>query len=147
MYIEKEFRFEAAHSLNAEGVNFFKCSRIHGHSYILKVRLFADHPCSNGMIMNFVDLKNIVNTAIVDKLDHTLLNESFESMCKEYDLLGFIPANPLLSTCENMSIAFSRIIGKMVEVNETHITKVGITLYETATSHCYCEYVTNPDYY
>ena len=73
--LTKEFRFEMAHALhNYDGL----CKNIHGHSYILQVTVIGT-PCQNkenpklGMVMDFGDLKAIVNEEIVSKLDHTVV--------------------------------------------------------------------------
>jgi len=67
--VTKEFRFEMAHALwNYDG----KCANIHGHSYILQVTVIGE-PISDenspkyGMLIDFGDLKKIVNDAIVNK--------------------------------------------------------------------------------
>ncbi|GCE31133.1 6-carboxy-5,6,7,8-tetrahydropterin synthase [Dictyobacter alpinus] len=68
--ITKEFTFEAAHHLpNHRG----KCRRPHGHSYRLQISLRgpiieAPGESSDGMVMDFDDLKSIVNTTIIDNL-------------------------------------------------------------------------------
>ena len=76
--ITKEFRFEGAHALqNYDG----KCRHIHGHSYRLFVTLKgspiaeASSP-KNGMVVDFGDLKRVVNKYIVDPFDHALLLRS-----------------------------------------------------------------------
>lgn len=48
-----------------------KCSRLHGHSYILRLRLEGDIG-ENGMVMDFVSLKKELRK-YVDELDHRTL--------------------------------------------------------------------------
>lgn len=68
--ITKEFTFEAAHHLpNHRG----KCRRPHGHSYRLQISLRgpimnAPGESSDGMVMDFDDLKTIVNATILEQL-------------------------------------------------------------------------------
>ncbi|WP_218032189.1 6-pyruvoyl trahydropterin synthase family protein [Dictyobacter kobayashii] len=68
--ITKEFAFEAAHHLpNHRG----KCRRPHGHSYRLQISLRgpilqAPGESSDGMVMDFDDLKSIVNATIIENL-------------------------------------------------------------------------------
>ncbi|GLV54474.1 6-carboxy-5,6,7,8-tetrahydropterin synthase [Dictyobacter sp. S3.2.2.5] len=68
--ITKEFAFEAAHHLpNHRG----KCRRLHGHSYRLQISLRgpilqAPGESSDGMVMDFDDLKTIVNATILEQL-------------------------------------------------------------------------------
>jgi 6-pyruvoyltetrahydropterin/6-carboxytetrahydropterin synthase len=72
----KEFHFEAAHQLpNHEG----KCRHLHGHSYKLFVFIQgnitpADGSSSEGMVVDFAEVKNTVNVCIIDRLDHQYLN-------------------------------------------------------------------------
>jgi 6-pyruvoyltetrahydropterin/6-carboxytetrahydropterin synthase len=68
--ITREFTFEAAHHLpNHRG----KCCRPHGHSYRLQISLrgpiiSAPGESSDGMVMDFDDLKTIVNRTIIEQL-------------------------------------------------------------------------------
>ena len=72
--ITREFTFEAAHHLpNHRG----KCRRPHGHSYRLQISLrgpILDAPgeSSDGMAMDFDDLKMIVNATILDNLSDSI---------------------------------------------------------------------------
>lgn len=81
MIICKRFEFEAAHRLP---LHKGKCKNYHGHSYKLEVCIqgmtkpyYGVHQDNSetGMVMDFGKLKNIVNELIINKLDHTLLNE------------------------------------------------------------------------
>ena len=75
--ITKEFKFETGHALYGyDGL----CKNVHGHSYKLSVTLLGtpitdpDH-VKFGMVMDFGDLKKIVNETIVTPFDHaTVLN-------------------------------------------------------------------------
>lgn len=138
MFIEKEFRFEACHVLKKEGCDYGKCSNLHGHSYILKVRLFGSVR-EDGMIMNFTHLKQIVSP-IVEILDHSLLNESLIKLVNFYKLPYYEKEN-LITTCEVMADVIGHIIGSEIlkDSQYNNIDKVGITLFETSTSSCYTE--------
>ena len=75
--ITKEFKFETGHALYGyDGL----CKNVHGHSYKLSVTI-SGTPISDpknqkyGMVMDFGDLKNIINDIIVNPFDHaTVLN-------------------------------------------------------------------------
>lgn len=79
--IRKEFTFEASHVLpDHEG----KCSRLHGHSY--RVEVFVEGEVNgtrgesdDGMVMDFGELSRLVQTHILDHLDHRHLNERLPS--------------------------------------------------------------------
>lgn len=81
MIIEKQFSFHSAHKLWNESWSeeqnrevFGKCACLHGHSYTLKVGIYGQ-PDETGMILNFRDLKRIVNEHVIDRFDHVFLNE------------------------------------------------------------------------
>lgn len=110
--ITKIFNFESAHSLpNHDG----KCNGVHGHSYKLEVSIagaiITTGP-KEGMVMDFADLKNIVNTEVLEKLDHKNLN----------DVL------PFTTTAENTA----NWIFETLEQAGLQVSK--IKLWETATS-------------
>jgi len=60
-------RFSACHFIPRHE----KCSRLHGHSYIVRLRLEGDIG-AEGMIMDFVVLKKALK-AMIDELDHKTL--------------------------------------------------------------------------
>lgn len=78
--ITKIFRFETAHVIYGyDG----PCAHIHGHSYELHVKVAArenenGYIPGTGIIIDFKELKSIVQSAIIKKLDHKLV------LSKEY---------------------------------------------------------------
>jgi len=75
--LEKQFRFEASHVLpDHDG----KCARLHGHSWKAVVcfegqRLQSIGP-KRGMLVDFADVKAVVQPIVDTFLDHYHLNES-----------------------------------------------------------------------
>jgi 6-pyruvoyltetrahydropterin/6-carboxytetrahydropterin synthase len=73
--ITKQFSFEMAHALrNYDGL----CRNIHGHSYKMDITLAGqplqdENSPKNGMVMDFGDLKRLVNEEIISLLDHALV--------------------------------------------------------------------------
>ena len=70
--ITKEFKFETSHALSGhDGL----CKNVHGHSYKLSVTVIGkpsqdpNNP-KYGMVMDFSDLKKIINNIIVEPFDH-----------------------------------------------------------------------------
>ena len=51
--------------------NHEKCSRLHGHSYVLRLRLEGDIG-EDGMLMDFVDLKKLLRK-MMEEMDHAVL--------------------------------------------------------------------------
>jgi 6-pyruvoyltetrahydropterin/6-carboxytetrahydropterin synthase len=68
--LQRDFRFEAAHHLPSY---HGKCEAVHGHSYRLRVSI-AGLPDSEGMILDFAEVKKIVTERVLSKLDHQDLN-------------------------------------------------------------------------
>ena len=116
--ITKTFSFCYAHKLpKYKG----KCANIHGHSGILEVAVKAapkDTIVYNGMIMDFGDLKTIIQEQIVDVLDHKYLNE---------DIAHFKDINP---TAENI---VEWIVCQLGPIFEEGLAR--IRFYETPTSY------------
>jgi 6-pyruvoyltetrahydropterin/6-carboxytetrahydropterin synthase len=75
--IFKEFRFEAAHILPRHGG---KCSRLHGHSWVGRVYIKGHHlqetGSSQGMIMDYGDIKKYLQPLLDEYLDHYYLNDT-----------------------------------------------------------------------
>lgn len=107
--VTKIFDFETAHALwGYDG----KCANIHGHSYKLTVSITGpiiddNSAVKNGMIIDFSDLKKIINTAVVDRFDHVLLVNGNTPHAKYAEVeSGFskIILCEYQPTCENMLV-------------------------------------------
>ena len=76
--VTKIFEFAYAHYLPEYPG---KCKVMHGHTGILEVEVIdaggvkAFYP---GMIIDFGDLKKVVNQMVIDRLDHAMLNHFIE---------------------------------------------------------------------
>lgn len=106
--VTKIFNFETAHALYGyDG----KCKNTHGHSYKLFVcikgkPITEPQHVKQGMVMDFGDLKKIVNQKIIDVWDHAILINALsphkklgEQLCAEDHKVVFCNYQP---TCENM---------------------------------------------
>lgn len=115
--ITKIFTFDSAHRLDDY---IGKCANLHGHTYKLEVQVKGrtDH---RGIVIDFGDLKQIVNEQIINKYDHKFLN----------DLL------PFHTTAENMVVFFFEIIDsylkKLITAQDLELQR--IRLWETPTSY------------
>ncbi|MGI5910982.1 MAG: 6-carboxytetrahydropterin synthase QueD [Syntrophomonadaceae bacterium] len=68
--LTKIFTFDAAHHLD----NYIgPCSEIHGHTYKLEVTISG--PMISDMIIDFSEVKKIVEENIISKLDHRYINK------------------------------------------------------------------------
>ena len=111
MEIFKEFIFEAAHRLPNLPPDH-KCSRLHGHSF--RVRIYVEGPVgvNSGWVQDFADIKTAFKP-LYDRLDHYYLNdiEGLENPTSEilavwiWDRLK--PLLPLLSRVETFETCTS----------------------------------------
>ena len=135
--VTKEFSFEMAHALwNYDG----PCKNVHGHSYRLFVTLIGEpindkNNPKHGMVIDFGDLKRIVNTEIVDRFDHTAVVSSDVEKAR-LDALNQMFGNVLVvdyqPTCENMVVDIAyRIMPFLPDKVKLH----NIRLFETAKSY------------
>jgi len=135
--VTRIFRFEMAHALwGYDGL----CKNIHGHSYVLKVTV-AGSPITDpgdrklGMVIDFGDLKRIVNRQIVDVFDHSLiLNknapvEMFSGAGEMFDRRTWFDFQP---TAENLVIYFA---GLLKDQFPDGVKLVSVRLYETVNSY------------
>ena len=135
--ITKQFSFETGHALYGyDG----KCRNVHGHSYKLSVTVIGT-PISEssnvkyGMVIDFSDLKKIVQEEIVDVFDHATVfnkNTPHVELAKELSDRGhsvlLVDYQP---TSEMMVIDFSEKIKQRLPLN---ISLHSLRLQETATS-------------
>lgn len=76
----KRFTFEAAHHLpNYDGA----CRRRHGHGFKLFVTVKGCPGFETGMVMDFKELKKIVEDLIITPFDHSDLNLLFDNPTAE----------------------------------------------------------------
>lgn len=133
--LTKEFRFEGAHALTGyDG----KCRHIHGHSYILYVTVKGtpsnpDGNPKNGMLIDFTDLKKIVNENITDVFDHALILRDTAPITHDIsEAYGRVITVPFQPTCENLVIYFADIIKRKLPQG---VSLHSLRLHETATSY------------
>ena len=105
--ITKQFTFEMAHALlGYDGL----CRNIHGHSYHFDITVKGlpnkDNTSSKqGMLIDFGDLKRIVNQEIIDQMDHALVMNTqtdptlLQVLQQHYEKILLVPYQP---TTENM---------------------------------------------
>ena len=79
MELSSTFHFAASHFLTQY---HGKCEHMHGHNYKLIVTIEGEIK-SNGMILDFKKIKEIVEEKILEKLDHTHLNNLIENTYAE----------------------------------------------------------------
>lgn len=111
--LERDYRFEAAHSLPRVPPGH-KCARLHGHSYRIVVAVEGEVDPELGWLVDFAAIDEVVGP-IVGELDHRTLN----------DLPGL--ENP---TSERLAAyLWERIAAKLPVLAE-------VVVSETPTSRC-----------
>ena len=135
--ITKQFTFEAGHALYGyDG----KCKNLHGHSYKLSVTVVGS-PITDpnhvkfGMVIDFGDLKKIVNEEIVDVFDHaTVFNKNTPHLELANELIKrehHVILTDYQPTTEMMIIDFAeKIKNRLPE----HIKLYSLKLRETESS-------------
>lgn len=135
--VSKRFSFDMAHALYGyDG----PCKNIHGHTYHLSVTLLGQ-PIQNsndvklGMVIDFSDLKRIVNEQILNTYDHALvINKEApysknDLLFKEFEKVILVDYQP---TCENLLLHYVQLIQAALP---TVYTLVSVRLEETPTSY------------
>ena len=116
------------------------CRNIHGHSYQLHVTV-SGQPSDDlnntklGMVIDFSDLKKIVNQYVVDYFDHSVVISSrasqpdierVEQMFEKFYVVEYQP------TCENLVIDMAERIRTRLPA---YVSLFSLRLVETATSY------------
>ena len=136
--ITKQFTFETGHALYGyDG----KCKNVHGHSYKLSVTVIGTPIVDSsdvklGMVIDFGDLKKIVEEEVVDPFDHATVfnkNTPHVDLANELEQRGHkvILAN-YQPTSENMVLDFANKIQKRLPKN---IQLHSLKLRETETAY------------
>lgn len=138
--ITKEFVWDCAHKLynprltEKENCDIYGlCSNIHGHTYKMFITVSTENE-TNGMIINFKDLKNIVSKYVVNEQDHALNLTRGDPLIPVLENRGLkINVLDYETTCENQIIDFwNRLKPKL---RELELQLEEIKLYETPTSY------------
>ncbi|MBI5218265.1 MAG: 6-carboxytetrahydropterin synthase [Bacteroidia bacterium] len=135
--VTKQFKFEMAHALwNYDG----PCKNIHGHSYTLFVTVKGEpirdkNNSKYGMVVDFGDLKKIVENSIIKITDHAVFlskdapHEKLAAIKEMFDRCEIVDFQP---TCENLAVYFA---GKIKNDLPGNVTLHSLKLHETPTSY------------
>lgn len=127
VYVTRRAQFCASHRLynpawsdqkNAEV--FGKCNNPngHGHNYEIEVTVAGTPPAETGMVIDLKKLADIIDTELIERVDHKHMNLDVEFM------KGRIP------TAENMAMEFWKILEPKIPEGKL----VCIRLYESTNN-------------
>lgn len=117
-----------------------KCKSLHGHNYRVFVSLTRDRLNKVGMVVDFGDIKRLIEKWINDNWDHAVLVDesdlSLIAFLQEENQRHFILKEDCNSTAEWMSeFLFNLIRQLLVEDGLAGVTVESVTVYETNTSY------------
>jgi 6-pyruvoyltetrahydropterin/6-carboxytetrahydropterin synthase len=124
VYLTRRVSFSASHRLwskelsDEENLRLYeKCANPngHGHNYVLEVTVRGKPHPQTGMVLNLAELKDIINTQVVDWVDHKHLNHDVPW------LEGSIPTTEVLVVkfWERLERAFPKGLLYEVKLHET----------------------------
>lgn len=124
IYLTRRAEFSASHYYHnpkfSEEENrriFDKCASPlgHGHNYMLEVTVKGEVNPETGMVLNLKDLKQVIESEVMQAMDHKFLNAETP------------PFDSVIPTTENIAVEiWRRLAPKM-----THGTLHRVRLYET----------------
>jgi 6-pyruvoyltetrahydropterin/6-carboxytetrahydropterin synthase len=131
--VTKIFRFEAAHALSDYPG---QCRNIHGHSYELHVSVSSSELKQSNMIIDFKELKEVVQTSVLNDFDHALIlkNETSHSTVIESLNLKVV----LLEKEPTAEYLVNVFAGRILKLLPSGIELHRIRLHETNT--CYVDW-------
>jgi 6-pyruvoyltetrahydropterin/6-carboxytetrahydropterin synthase len=122
--ITRKIEFSASHLYHNPAFSdeenrrvFGKCNNPHGHghNYMLEVTIAGDPDSKTGMVLDLVELKELLEREIMQRMDHRFLNYEVA------ELKGKIP------TCENIAIVIWELLAPKIRQGGLH----RVRLYES----------------
>lgn len=149
MQITRRLEFDAGHRIPDHKS---QCRHLHGHRYAIEVTLSGhiinqSGNASNGMVMDFSDVKTIVNERVVNAWDHAFLVHEGDGTVIE--MLKSIPDHktvvlPRVPTAENLArIAFDLLDPAFQNIFGSHLRLERVRLYETP--NCWADALRHQD--
>jgi 6-pyruvoyltetrahydropterin/6-carboxytetrahydropterin synthase len=138
--------FDAAHRLR---YHHGKCQHLHGHTWKVEVKIEGEADPVTGMLLDFADLRDVIDVSILDLFDHALILNSKDAelyraiaqTLNSPDRIVTIEGEP---TCENLSrIIWERIVEYLKDEGYTDdepgsVRLKCVTVWES--SHSYATY-------
>jgi len=124
VYLTRKVEFSASHLYHNPAFSpeenrriFGKCNNPHGHghNYILEVTVAGEPDPRTGMVLDLKELKDILQSEILDRMDHRFLNVEVP------ELAGRIP------TTETIAMTIWQLLEPRIHQGRLH----RVRLYET----------------
>lgn len=94
-FVKKRFEISAAHKLDLSYES--KCTKIHGHNWIITVECRSKELNSEGMVTDFTHIKQ----RVMEKLDHAMINDVIDGNPTAENIARWIVENvPNCWRCE-----------------------------------------------
>lgn len=144
MLITRRLEFDAGHRIPN---HTSQCKHLHGHRYAIEITLSGDvitaeGQSSQGMVMDFADVKRIAKALVVDAWDHAfLVYRGDQAVC------GFLATLPehktvvlaLVPTVENLAqIAFDILDPAYQNIYDNRLRLNQVRIYETPNNWADC---------
>lgn len=136
--VEKRFVVPVGHRLSK---HTGRCINCHGHNFVILVGLKSPQLNDNDMVMDFADLKEMIN-GFIDKWDHAMILNEDDPLVKEYsyfkDCHFRVVTYPFDPTAERLSqVLFEEISRTLID---SAIDVEYVTIYENENSKAtYCK--------
>ncbi len=104
MYVTRRHSISAAHRLFEYNG---RCERLHGHNYRVDITVAANALNSQGMVLDFGDVKKILCSVLDEAWDHRTLLYDKDPLCRQLMELtddGAVCPVPFNPTAENMAV-------------------------------------------
>jgi len=124
LYLTRRYRFSAGHRLHNDALSaeenrrvFGKCNNPHGHghNYTLEVTVAGEVDPLTGMVMDLKDLKALLETEVMQVMDHRFLNKEVPAFAST------------IPTTENIAIEIWKLLATKLSSGTLHRIRV----YET----------------
>jgi 6-pyruvoyltetrahydropterin/6-carboxytetrahydropterin synthase len=144
MIIVKQIEWDMGHRVMNHNS---KCKNVHGHRYKIEISLKGDliaksGDSSEGMVIDFADIKKIAMEHVHDVLDHGFMvwdkDEILMDLFRNHPDLKHIVV-PFTPTAENIAKwVFERLNDKYTDIFKTGLRLNSIRLWETPTGYVIC---------
>ncbi len=143
MFVTRRLEFDAGHRIPDHKS---QCKHLHGHRYVLEITLSGEPidqagDSSNGMVMDFSEIKALAKTHLVNQLDHAFI--VFAGDTKIVELLNQIPHHKTvlleaIPTAENIARHAFNVLNKVYSNTYGNDLRLeSVRLYETP--NCWAE--------